>query len=253
MENNKDINKIIGKNLLALRKDKKLTQVELAEMFNYSDKSISKWETGESLPSIEVLYELSKFYGTSLDSLTREDFQIEKPDAKKVRDKLLPAHLVITLLATSVVWLLATILFVSVKLTYSINYGIIFLWALPISCVVLLIFNAIWGKNYLMFVILSLLNWSLLTSIHLQVLIEMPHNIWPIYLLGIPLQIAIILWAILLQKPRTKQREKKPKKEKQPKTKDKNLTSSPQTNPQPTNTEPNQNETTTNSNNPTTY
>ena len=253
MENNKDINKIIGKNLLALRKDKKLTQVELAEMFNYSDKSISKWEMGESLPSIEVLYELSKFYGTSLDSLTREDFQIEKPETKKARDKLLPAHLVITLLATSVVWLLATILFVSVKLTYSINYSIIFLWALPISCIVLLIFNAIWGKNYLMFVILSLLNWSLLTSIHLQVLIEMPHNIWPIYLLGIPLQIAIILWAILLQKPRTKQREKKPKKEKQPKTKDKNLTSSPQTNPQPTNTEPNQNETTTNSNNPTTY
>lgn len=252
MENNKDINKIIGKNLLALRKDKKLTQVELAEMFNYSDKSISKWETGESLPSIEVLYELSKFYGTSLDSLTREDFQIEKPETKKARDKLLPAHLVITLLATSVVWLLATILFVSVKLTYSINYSIIFLWALPISCIVLLIFNAIWGKNYLMFVILSLLNWSLLTSIHLQVLIGMPHNIWPIYLLGIPLQIAIILWAILLQKPRTKQREKKPKKEKQPKTKDKNLTSSPQTNLQPTNIELNPDETSTNSNNQTT-
>ena len=213
----KNINKIIGKNLMTLRKDKKLTQVELAEIFNYSDKSISKWETGESLPSIEVLYELAKFYGTTLDSLTREDFEIKKMEEKKVQDKLLPAHLVITLLATSVVWLLATILFVCVKLTYSINYGIIFLWALPISCVVLLVFNSIWGRTYLTFAILTLLNWSILTSIHVQVLITINNNIWPIYLLGIPLQIAIILWNILVQKPRTK----KPKKEKKVKVKNK--------------------------------
>lgn len=217
----KNINKIIGKNLMTLRKDKKLTQVELAEIFNYSDKSISKWETGESLPSIEVLYELAKFYGTTLDSLTREDFEIKKMEEKKVQDKLLPAHLVITLLATSVVWLLATILFVCVKLTYSINYGIIFLWALPISCVVLLVFNSIWGRTYLTFAILTLLNWSLLTSIHVQVLITVGDNIWPIYLLGIPLQIAIILWNILVQKPRTK----KPKKEKKEKAKRENKNS----------------------------
>ena len=217
----KNINKIIGKNLMTLRKDKKLTQVELAEIFNYSDKSISKWETGESLPSIEVLYELAKFYGTTLDSLTREDFEIKKMEEKKVQDKLLPAHLVITLLATSVAWLLATILFVCVKLTYSINYGIIFLWALPISCVVLLVFNSIWGRTYLTFAILSLLNWSLLTSIHVQVLITVGENIWPIYLLGIPLQIAIILWNILVQKPRTK----KPKKEKKEKAKRENKNS----------------------------
>jgi len=56
MEN---INEIIGQNLLKLRKQKKLTQLELADKFNYSDKSISKWEKGESLPSIEVLHELS--------------------------------------------------------------------------------------------------------------------------------------------------------------------------------------------------
>lgn len=219
-----NINQIIGKNLLLLRKEKKLTQVELADMFNYSDKTISKWETGESLPSVEVLYELAKFYGTTLDLLTREDFKIEKAEEKKFRDKLLPAHLVITLLATSVVWLIATITFVCVKLTFSINYGIIFLWALPISCIVLLIFNAIWGKNYLMIAILTLLIWTILTSINLQVLIAINVNIWPIYLLGIPLQIAVILWAALLQKPRNK----KPTKQKKEKSKkDKNIIDSP--------------------------
>lgn len=64
-----DINKIIGKNLLKLRKSAKLTQMELAEKFNYSDKSISKWENGESLPSVEILHELSTFYGTTLNDL----------------------------------------------------------------------------------------------------------------------------------------------------------------------------------------
>ena len=68
-----DINKIIGKNLLILRKNAKLTQMELAERFNYSDKTISKWESGESLPSIEILYELAKFYNTTLDALTVEN------------------------------------------------------------------------------------------------------------------------------------------------------------------------------------
>ncbi len=213
MEN---INKIIGKNLLLLRKEKKLTQVELAETFNYSDKTISKWETGESLPSIEVLYNLAKFYGTTLDSLTSEDFQTKRENEKKNKDKLLPVHLVITLLATLVVWLVATIAFVCVKLTHSINYGLIFLWALPISCVVLIVFNAIWGRNYLMIAILTLLIWSTLTSIHVQVLTTINQNCWPIYLLGIPLQVAVILWGALLQKPKNqkvKRRRKKDKKE----------------------------------------
>ena len=73
MEENKDFNAIVGKNLLKLRKDKKLTQMEVAEKFNYSDKSISKWEKGESMPSVEVLCELANFYGVSLDDLTKED------------------------------------------------------------------------------------------------------------------------------------------------------------------------------------
>jgi len=64
-----EINVIIGKNLSTLRKQAKLTQMELAEKFNYSDKSISKWEAGDSMPSIEILSELAKFYGVTLDYL----------------------------------------------------------------------------------------------------------------------------------------------------------------------------------------
>ncbi|MFQ8954332.1 MAG: helix-turn-helix domain-containing protein [Oscillospiraceae bacterium] len=50
------LNFIIAKNLSELRRKNKLTQLEVAEKLNYSDKAVSKWEQGESLPGIEVLY-----------------------------------------------------------------------------------------------------------------------------------------------------------------------------------------------------
>ncbi len=201
-----DINKIIGKNLLILRKNAKLTQMELAERFNYSDKTISKWESGESLPSIEILYELAKFYNTTLDALTVENDIIATTEKNKQKDKMFPTKLIITLLAVSAVWLLATVLFVTFKIVYSHNYPLLFLWAVPISCIVLIIFNSIWGKYYYLFAILSVLIWSTLACIHLQLI---QYNIWIIYILGIPLQVAIILWAALIKKPRNSKKKKK--------------------------------------------
>ena len=61
------LNFIIAKNLSELRRKNKLTQLEVAEKLNYSDKAVSKWEQGESLPGIEVLYKLAKLYGVSMD------------------------------------------------------------------------------------------------------------------------------------------------------------------------------------------
>ena len=166
-----DINKIIGKNLLILRKNAKLTQMELAERFNYSDKTISKWESGESLHNIEILYELAKFYNTTLDALTVEgDILATTESEPKPKNKLFPTRLMITLLAVSAVSLCATVLFVCFKIIYEKNYGMFFLWAIPISCVVLLIFNSIWGRSYLLFWILSVLIWSTLMCIHLQLI-----------------------------------------------------------------------------------
>lgn len=201
-----DINKIIGKNLMILRKNAKLTQMELADRFNYSDKTISKWESGESLPSVEILYELAQFYGTSLDALTQENDIIETSIETKQKDKMFPTKLIITLLAVSAVWLLATVLFVTFKIVYARNFPLLFLWAVPISCIVLIIFNSIWGKYYYLFAILSVLIWSTLTCIHLQLI---QYNIWIIYILGIPLQVAIILWSALIKKPRNSQKKKK--------------------------------------------
>ena len=218
-----DINKIIGKNLLTLRKNAKLTQLELAEKFNYSDKSISKWEAGESLPSVEILYNLCTFYGVTLDTLTQEEMQIEKPQRKSITNRFiptLPARLIITLLAVSAVWLVATILFVTFKISFNTNIGMFFMWAVPISCIILIIFNSIWGRSSLLFYILSLFIWSTLACVHIQLI---KYNLWMLYLLGIPLQVAVILWASLLKRPKKtkikKEKEIKVKKKKQKKSK----------------------------------
>ena len=201
-----NINKIIGNNLLSLRKNKKLTQLELAEQFNYSDKTISKWENGESLPSIETLYELASFYGVTLNDLTAENITMPTAENRKTKDKLFPTKLIITVLAVSAVWLLATVVFVCLKIILDINFGFVFVWAVPVSFVVLLIFNSIWGKSQLLFPILTLLIWSTLVSIHLPLA---QYNIWIIYILGIPLQVAVILWSFINRKPIKKSKKDK--------------------------------------------
>mgnify|MGYP003300845814 CR=1 FL=1 len=69
MEN---LNLVIAKNLTSLRKANHLTQAELAEKLNYSDKSISKWENGEAAPSVEVLVQIGSLFGVGIDYFVQE-------------------------------------------------------------------------------------------------------------------------------------------------------------------------------------
>lgn len=224
MEENKDFNAIVGKNLLKLRKNMKLTQMEVAEKFNYSDKSISKWEKGESLPSIEVLCELAEFYGVSLNDLTHDGgdipLEIEPKSKKKAEQKQTPrmfsTHIMITLLSVGAVWLCATILFVLLKIFANINYFMCFMWAGVLSCVVIIVFNGIWGRMRYLFPILTVMLWLLLASLQVQIYIHTNFNIWPIYFLGIPLQILIILWGVLIKKPKGYYKKEKDKNSSKP-------------------------------------
>ena len=63
----KTIEQIIAENLISLRKNKNLTQQELADLINVSDKTISKQENDLGLPSVDILPKLIKVLETSLD------------------------------------------------------------------------------------------------------------------------------------------------------------------------------------------
>ena len=63
----------IGAKIKFLRKEKKVTQEELAEYLHISSQAVSKWETGASSPDIDLLPKLAIFFGTSLDMLLNFD------------------------------------------------------------------------------------------------------------------------------------------------------------------------------------
>lgn len=192
-----DIKIVIANNLMNLRKANKLTQLELAEKINYSDKAISKWERGESLPDILLLKQLADMYGVTIDYLMQEH-KVEEVRKNKKKDKI-NNELIITLLSCLVVWGCATILYVNFYITQGLNFWTIWLWALPVTCILLIVFSAIWAKRIHVLTSISCLVWSFLIAFHIQFL---EYNLWTIYLVGIPIQLAIILWGKL--KPRKK-------------------------------------------------
>lgn len=189
--------KLIGKNLAELRRLKKYTQVDLGDILGYSDKAISKWEKGESLPGIDVLYTLCELYGITLDYLVHEGTYEEKKMYKK-KDSSKVNKIIIMLLSISLVWFLIIISFVYPYVINGVNLWILYIWGLPTSFCLILIFNWIWGKRKYKFFILSLFTWSFLTSIFLQLIyLNQSYQVWAIFLLGIPAQTAIILWSQL--------------------------------------------------------
>lgn len=77
----------IGTYLQALRKTKGLTQAELAEYFQVSNKTISKWECGESLPEIPLLKALADFYNVTVDEILNGESKARKEITEEVHQK----------------------------------------------------------------------------------------------------------------------------------------------------------------------
>lgn len=194
-----DLKFIISRNLTKLRKHNKLTQLELAEHVNYSDKSVSKWETGETTPSVEILKVLADFYNVTIDDILSPNFEPAKHFTTKERRY---SKFTISLLAIVTVWLVATIAFVFTDFIYktSTHPWMLFIFAVPCTFVVSIIFNSLWGKKTWNYVLISLLLWTGLTTIFLTILVYGGMNIWGIYLIGIPLQVSIILWIKIKKK-----------------------------------------------------
>lgn len=188
----KDIKAIVAKNLTTLRKSKELTQAELAEKFNYSDKAVSRWEHGDTLPDINVLYELCCFYGITMNELVDENCNVkeEDPHEKNARKY----RLWLGILTAMVVWLVATVLFTYTQLFKDGGYWNFFVWAVPVSCIILLyicrhIFN--WVAK---FVFTSVTIWSTITAMFLHMLVVSGYNLWMVFLIGIPVQVLAFLW-----------------------------------------------------------
>ncbi|NMV82136.1 MAG: helix-turn-helix transcriptional regulator [Erysipelotrichia bacterium] len=187
----------IASNLVYLRRKNNLTQQELAIKINYSDNAISRWERAEVTPTIETLEIVADFYGVTVANLIDERFSSKD---EKSESGIVLKRIFIALFSISIVWLFAIISFIYVEM-FKDSLGenarhawLIFISALPISCLLAYYFNRLWGTKLLNLIIWSIFVWTVLANVYLYLLMISNQNFWLIFILGAPAQLAMILW-----------------------------------------------------------
>ena len=188
----KDLRKIIARNICALRTDMNMTQLRLAQILNYSDKAVSKWERGEAIPDIIVLKQIADYFGVSVDYLLEEDHGDNLHPTRDLVSLKRRNRVIITITSIACVWLVATIIFaIIVSISPDSPAWLAYVFAVPASSIVWLVFNSIWGIRRVNFLIISLLIWSLIISIYLTVFICAQRSLWVLFIVGIPVNFII--------------------------------------------------------------
>ena len=187
-----DLKNIIADNIASLRKKNGMTQADLAERLCYSDKAISKWERGESIPDVIILKAVADTFSVTIDYLLTPHDGDEAPSAAEKKEKK-KNRLLISAVSAGSVWLFATLLFVLFTITdvtLPVGNYMIFIYAVPVCLVVCLVFASVWGNKTHRAVIVSLLIWSVLACICLTV---GTPGIWLLMTVGVPGEIVTLL------------------------------------------------------------
>ncbi len=194
----------IGLNIASCRKSARLTQAGLAEKLNYSDKAVSKWERGESVPDVLTLMQLSQLFGVSVDRLVGEpslaDSQLPEPE-DTVPQKPAARKGIIQALSSTLVWFVALFFFVVIS-SMGISYSwLAFFYAVPVNAIVLLSLRSAWHLYSWNMALISIIVWGCLTSLYVSLQVFLGISVWKLFLLGIPGQIAIFLWFRMFRAP----------------------------------------------------
>lgn len=193
----------IGANIAAYRKRLGMTQVGLAEKLNYSDKAVSKWERGESVPDVITLMGLAGHLGTTVNELLKDPNELP-PDTgpvEKTMERMVQRTLkrkanknIILGLSSILVWFVALLLFVVLS-SLDIPYTwLAFFYAVPANCVVMLSLRSVWRDFRWNRALISGIMWGSLVALYVTLLVLGNFNVWKMFLLGVPGQIAIFLW-----------------------------------------------------------
>ncbi len=197
---------IVGKNITRLRRNLNMTQLELAEKINYSDKSVSKWEQGNGVPDIRILVQLSDLFNVSLDDLVREHSEKEPVTPKRER-KL--KRFIVTVCSVGLCWLAAVIAFVlggvaNYALPQDVNgLWLAFVYAVPASAIVIVVFSTIWHWKWSRIVSLSVLIWTAIACVYLTLYVcGIVNGMWLLFLIGVPLQVLTLFFFVWRKRPR---------------------------------------------------
>ena len=193
MDENKSI---VAKNIIFCRKSACLTQAELAEKLNYSDKAVSKWERAEAIPDVFVLKQIADLFNVTVDYLisdhNHEDvtIPIKRFDLKKRRGLLVLISSSLALFVATLVYTILILLPINIPKTW-----LVFIWALPLVAIINVVFSCIWKSKIKATIFISLLIWSTFIAVCLTV----PYyKIWLLLLIAVPLQLLVILWFVYM-------------------------------------------------------
>ncbi len=197
---NENLKYQIGSNIASLRRSCGMTQAELAERINYSDKAVSKWERGESIPDVLTLMQLARLFGVTVDEVMgSHDLQPQLPaqqpavSARKQRQRT-----GVLVLSSLLVWFVAMLVYVILSSVNVSNSWVAFVYALPVNAIVLLSIRSAFGRYNLNFWLISAIVWGVLLSIYVTLLVFAHANVWKLVFLGIFGQAAVILWFRML-------------------------------------------------------
>jgi transcriptional regulator with XRE-family HTH domain len=181
-----ELKTVIASNIIRLRTAAGMTQAELGEKLNYSDKSVSKWERAEAVPDIYVMKQMSDIFGVKIDSMTGEKDTVTPQNAQP----FLPyRRSMITTLSVAGIWTVALLLFILFWILGELHW-IIFVYAVPVSLVTVLVLNSVWYEGrYNMYIVLFLVL-SLIGTVYLTFL---RYNWWQLLLLAIPAALIVFL------------------------------------------------------------
>lgn len=193
----------IGKNIALFRKKRGLTQAGLAERINYSDKAISKWERGESVPDVVTLVTLARQLDVTVDMLLSDPNALPEQTGRvqQAMDQVVQKTLkrkadkrIIRNLSSILVWFVALLLYVVLE-TLNIHHSwLAFFYAIPADAIVGLCLRSAWHDYRSNQLLISAIVWGLLISLYMTLYVLLQLNAWRVMLLGIPGQAAIWLW-----------------------------------------------------------
>ncbi len=188
-----DLKIVIGKNIQFLRKKQNLTQQDLADKLNYTAKAISKWERGDSIPELETLILIAKEFNVTLDYLVNENIDKSKADflPSEIKDK---NQIFMIALAVTIVWTISCIVFAYImQVNHAAKYEL-FVWSVPSSFLVISL-GIRKKEKKIRVIFLSLLLWTILIAFFYQFI---SYNLFLIFLIGIPAQLALFLWSKII-------------------------------------------------------
>ena len=200
MEN---LREVVAKNLSTLRKQNNLTQIELAQKINFSDKAISRWENGEVLPDVETLQKLSEVFNVPISTLLDNQANLQKTKSTRLTKKDVLSQIFLF----CEIWTVISVVYAYLNISLGLNLWQVFLWGVPATFLLLIIQNRKKKNNIVSFVYWTIFVWTFITCLFLVMLKSCP---WYFFILGVPTQgILIVRFLFNYKQPKLIDRKNK--------------------------------------------